>query len=246
MTTSRSPFDPIAGLYHRHWYDWYLPAALPALESLFFSRLDAQATVLDVCCGCGHVTAELLRRGFRVTGVDTSAALLEIAQRSMPQVDWQRQDVRSMRFPCAFHAALSTFDSLNHLLHLRDLQSAFDCVRKALRNGGLFVFDMNLREAFCVDMHNWSVSMTDTDVSLMRGTFDEQTSIARTELVWFERRDSHWERSESVIEETCYTQREIVDALTNAGFHAIECLPARQAGMHSEIGFGRMFFTALS
>src|SRR6516162_9100844 len=37
--------------------------------------------VLDVATGTGLVAAELLRRGFRVTGVDQSTEMLELARR---------------------------------------------------------------------------------------------------------------------------------------------------------------------
>ena len=62
-------------MYDSLWADWYLPAAMPALEKLVFSRVPNGARILDVCCGSGHVTTELVRRGYSVTGVDASAAL---------------------------------------------------------------------------------------------------------------------------------------------------------------------------
>jgi hypothetical protein len=51
-----SPYDPIAEFYRTAWADWYLPSVLPALDQLFFPVLAAGAQVLDVCCGCGHIT----------------------------------------------------------------------------------------------------------------------------------------------------------------------------------------------
>ena len=42
---------------------------------------DQPGRVLDVATGTGLVTAELLRRGFRVTGVDQSAEMLAVANR---------------------------------------------------------------------------------------------------------------------------------------------------------------------
>src|SRR5947208_12874629 len=55
MTDSpNSAYDETAGMYHALWADWYLPAAVPALEKLFFSKVPAGPRVLDVCCGPGH------------------------------------------------------------------------------------------------------------------------------------------------------------------------------------------------
>src|SRR4051794_22373065 len=91
-----SSYDPIAGMYHKLWADWYLPAALPALELLFFSKVPQGSRVLDVCCGSGHVTRELIRRGYAVTAVDASAELIALAKRDWPGVDWRVQDARNI------------------------------------------------------------------------------------------------------------------------------------------------------
>src|SRR5947199_7654567 len=142
MSNHISPYDPIAEMYHTLWADWYLPAALPALERLFFQEVPIGAKVVDVCCGSGHVTGELIRRGYQVTGIDGSAGLIEIARREWPEVDWRVQDVRRIMVEKrAYTGALSTFDSLNHLSSVGDLVEVFDGVRSALEPGGLFVFD---------------------------------------------------------------------------------------------------------
>ncbi len=108
-------------MYHSLWADWYLPAARPALENLFFSRVPAGARVLDLCCGSGHVTKELIARGYRVTGVDNSTQLIALAQRELPQAQFFVQDVTCLDVEGPFDAVLSTFDSLNHILDLAAL-----------------------------------------------------------------------------------------------------------------------------
>ena len=115
-------------------------AAKLALEKLFFSQVPASATVLDVCCGSGHVTKELVKRGYQVTGVD-SAALIAQARTDLPQVDLRVQDARLMQLPMRYDAALSTFDSLNHILCIDELRQVFERVHSVLAPSGLFVFD---------------------------------------------------------------------------------------------------------
>ncbi len=241
-----SIYDSFASLYHRHWANWYLPAALPVLEKLFFSRIPPQAQILDVCCGSGHVTRELARRNYRVTGVDVSEGLLSIAKNELPQVDWQKQDVRSMHLSQTYDAALSTFDSLNHILTIEDLEDVFRNVRRALKPEGLFVFDMNSREAFLTDMRSWSAEVGDGNVSLVRGFFDDEKQIASTEIVWFRREGENWLRSDSVVKEKCYPQTEILKALDNAGFESSTWVGGPEAGMKKGLGHGRIFFIALA
>jgi demethylmenaquinone methyltransferase/2-methoxy-6-polyprenyl-1,4-benzoquinol methylase len=53
----------------------------PRWRRFLVSRLPRGGHVLDVATGTGLVAAELLRRGFRVTGVDQSPEMLAIAHR---------------------------------------------------------------------------------------------------------------------------------------------------------------------
>src|SRR3954453_21890790 len=75
-----SSYDAVADFYQRAWNNWYLPVAKVAMEKLFFPALAPKLRVLDVCCGCGHVTRELVQRGYQVVGLDLSEALVRKAQ----------------------------------------------------------------------------------------------------------------------------------------------------------------------
>jgi SAM-dependent methyltransferase len=243
---SGSSYDDIAGMYHVLWANSYMPAALPALERLFFCRLSPQARVLDVCCGSGHVTSDLVKRGFLVTGVDSSAALIDIARQEMPQADFQVQDVRGLEVNGPFEGALSTFDSLNHILSLEDLHAVFSGVYKALGTGGLFVFDMNLEEAYSLDLHQWTVNIRHNAVGLSRGLYDTITHTAHTELIWFTQTGPNdcWQRRQSIVEERCYEKEDIIRALQFAGFRGIEVQAAVDLSVEKDFGYGRYFFSA--
>jgi SAM-dependent methyltransferase len=240
-----SSYDEIAEMYHLLWANWYLPAALPALESLFFRQVKAGSRVLDLCCGSGHVTQELVKRGYRVTGVDASAALIAIARREMPEADWRVQDARRLEMSERFDGVLSTFDSLNHILSLEELRAAFRGVCGVLKRRAPFVFDMNLEEAYTMDLRRWTVEMADDSVGLVRGTYDFATKLASTELVWFAKTENDlWRQQKSVVEQRCYPQAEIMRALKDAGFGEVKAIPARDAGVETEMNMGRVFFVA--
>lgn len=241
-----SSYDDVAVMYHTLWSNSYLPGALPALERLFFCQVLTTAHVLDVCCGCGHVTAELMRRGYTITGVDNSKELIEIARRELPQVEFHLQDVRHLTLQGPFDAALSTFDSLNHILNLGDLHSVFAGVYAALRKGGLFVFDMNLEEAYEVDLRQWTVNVRHDSVGMSRGMYDPVTHTAHTELIWFTQNGSKdcWQRRQSIVEERCYPKQDIVRALEFAGFRNVETYAATELAVDNDFGYGRYFFSA--
>ena len=241
-----SEYDNIAGMYHAMWGDWYLPAALPALEKLFFARIPAGSRILDVCCGSGHVTQELVRREYEVTGVDSSAELIAIAQKTLPQARFEVQDVRSLELKGEFDAAISTFDALNHMMTLDELCAVFSGVYGVLAPGGMFVFDMNLAQAYTTDLRQWHVNIDEASVGLVRGTYDFETKKAATELIWFRRNGDTdcWRKHESVVMERCYAEGEILATLYAAGFSNVQVTQAIAAGVTPAVGFGRIFVTA--
>ena len=244
-----SSYDSIAGMYHALWFDWYLPAAKPALEKLFFSRVAAGAEVLDVCCGSGHVTKELVRRGYRVTGVDQSAELIALARQHLPGTEFHVRDVCRSELEGSYQAALSTFDSLNHILNLEDLSRALRHIHQALMPGALFVFDMNLHEAYTIDLKQWAVDIHDNSVGMVRGQYDPVEKRARTELMWFSRSETDrncWQQRHSIVEQQCYPREEIVAGMYAAGFQQVETFMATELGVNPDLGFGRMFVSAVA
>ena len=67
----------------------------PFVELLARIAADAPATVVDLGCGPGNLTALLKRRWpqAQVTGVDSSPAMVERARREEPDIDWELADV---------------------------------------------------------------------------------------------------------------------------------------------------------
>jgi len=67
-------------------------------------------TVLDVGCGTGRHAIELARRGYKVTGIDVSAGMIEEARRhggtAGVTVTWIEADARDFPFEEPFDAAL--------------------------------------------------------------------------------------------------------------------------------------------
>jgi SAM-dependent methyltransferase len=178
--------------------------------------------------------------------VDSSSALIEHAREVLPGVHFVVQDARELQLATQFDAILSTFDSLNHILTLDGLREAFVRARRALRTGGLFVFDMNLQEAYVADLQDWAVTVDDSNVTLVRGSFDPASQKGATELIWFVREESAentWRQRRSIVEERCYPESDIMLAVREAGFEQIEAVSATDVGMRSTLAFGRFFFS---
>jgi SAM-dependent methyltransferase len=241
---SYTAYDPFAWFYSRGWGAEYHRQALGALEKLLLSRVPAGARLLDICCGTGDLARTLRGRGYRVTGIDGSGPMLAHARRNAPESSFVRADARQFSFPPVFHAAVSTFDSLNHVLALKELESVFRNVAGALRQGGVWVFDLNMAESFQTVWTSMWAEVEEESVYVARFGYNPASKTGRADITMF-RRSQHWERSDTTILERCYAPEEVRGALEAAGFSEIECREARDLGMHGDVALGRSFFSAV-
>jgi ubiquinone/menaquinone biosynthesis C-methylase UbiE len=131
-TSLPTAYQGLGWFYDRYWRG-LLSKAMPGLDKLVLSQLSRGARILDLCCGTGHITAVLARRGFRVTGLDGSEDMLRFARDNAPNVEFVAADMRCSCFSSSFDAVISTFDSLNHLLCLGDVKAALQGVHHALK-----------------------------------------------------------------------------------------------------------------
>ena len=105
-------------------------------------------SVLDLGCGTGRHAILLARSDLDVVGVDQSDAMLEharkLAQESKPgnSLTFIKGDVRDFDVGDTFDAALMMFNVLGYMTSNDDLLAALRSVRRHVRDGGLFVFDI--------------------------------------------------------------------------------------------------------
>jgi SAM-dependent methyltransferase len=101
--------------------------------------------VVDLGCGIGLLARELIDAGYGVFGIDISKAIIEIAHRRTPEVEFQVGSLFEVEIPrCRAVTAIS--EVLNYLFdpenEERDLGRVFRRVHEALVPGGVFVFDV--------------------------------------------------------------------------------------------------------
>jgi ubiquinone/menaquinone biosynthesis C-methylase UbiE len=113
-------------------------------------RLEPGAHVLDIACGVGRHSIELARRGYHVTGLDLSPALLKIAaqraERAGVQVNWVRADMREIPFTNQFDAAFNIFSSWGYLESESEDEKVLSAVARALKPGGAFLLETQHRD----------------------------------------------------------------------------------------------------
>jgi SAM-dependent methyltransferase len=239
-------YDDFAWFYHHYWADEFHHLALPVLERIWIPRLAGGARILDVCCGTGYLAGILARRGFRVTGVDASAAMIAYARENAPGAQFHVADVTDFRLPREFGGAVCTFDSLNHVIGCANLDAVLRRTADALVAGAPFTFDVLFEEAYQTHWgENFAIVRDDHVLTITGSRYDSRRRRARCTITMFRRIEGVWQRADVTVEEQCYTREQIDAALCRAGFGEIACYDARDLGMGGELGEGRVFYVAV-
>lgn len=185
--------------------------------------LGGPAEVLELACGTGRVTRELLRDGHHVFAFDVSPGMLRGARRRLDQADeLERQrahlfcaDMRSFSLRRRVPIAVCCFNSLEHLHRDQDVLACLSRVHDVLARDGLFIFDV----------HNPEPRVLGHSAKKVwgRGTFKGSDGG------WVRRSmTSHYHRTSQVHEVTIRYQRLAEDKSTPVGQAFSQKLEQRQ------------------
>lgn len=104
-----------------------------------------ESEILDLCCGHGRHAIPLAKRGYRVTGQDLSAFLLEKAEAEAADAGVSlrlvQSDMRQVPFEDEFDAVINIFSAFGYLESDEEDQKVLQQVHKALKAGGRFLLD---------------------------------------------------------------------------------------------------------
>ena len=218
--TSYSDYDRFAWVYNKHWGNTFTHLALQVLEKLVLPHLPPKARILDLCCGTGQLAQVLTACGFRVTGLDGSEEMLKFARENAPAAEFIVADARSFKLPHVYHAVVSTFDSLNHIMTLDELTDVFHKVYATLRKGGLFFFDLNTEEGYKATWHDSFDIVEDDQVCVVRSNYCPGERLAKFNTTIFYLQEG-WQRSDFTLFQKCHLEAEVRSALEAVGFTEI-------------------------
>jgi SAM-dependent methyltransferase len=118
--------------------------------------------VLDLACGTGPHLVRLAERGYRLVGLDLSARNIDYLRRRLGarglQAELRVGDMTRFRLPEPVDAAICMQDSQGHLLTNEALLAHLRSVARALRPGGVYVFDRYLASSWTNPARSWSWS----------------------------------------------------------------------------------------
>lgn len=134
-----SGYDEIHQLYHERRVKnfWSVRPDINALVK----RLSKGDSILDVGCGSGYIASILEKQGFKVTGIDVSRKMLELAKKNAPSSRFLKMDMRTLGFPPRSFDGVICLYSIIHVPR-RFHQGILKGFHRVLKPGGLLATHM--------------------------------------------------------------------------------------------------------
>lgn len=193
-----------------------------------YDRLPTQ--LLDVACGTGGFSLQFAKMGMSVTAADPSPEMLSVAQKKASATDLDImlvcQSARDTKLPYAVDGAVCCLDSINHIIDKRELKASFRAVAAAVKDGGLFIFDVNTPFKHRNILSGNTFVIENDDVYCVWQNSDcEKNGIVGICLDFFGKgADGKYIRTTEEFAERAYTDEEIRNMLEPAGLEVVAVL----------------------
>ncbi len=142
------------------------------------AELKPGMTILDLACGFGRHTNRLAQMGYTMTGVDLMPGFLDLARKDAAArgvtVDYRQGDMRQLDFEAAFERVFLLFTAFGYFDDEDNLRVLQNCAR-ALKPGGLLIFDVQNRDTALVGFRPSFVTEKEGNLMIDRMTFDPLT-----------------------------------------------------------------------
>lgn len=220
------PYSRLAEIYdyvmrhvdYVHWADY--------IQSIFSRCRVTPRTILELACGTGSLAEILCQRGYDVTGVDRSEAMIAVARRKAAhygdRLSFMPGDMTDPPVRTRFDAILCMYDSINYLLDLDAVRCMLEQTRSRLTPDGLMIFDacteINSRRYF----HKYTEKEgTDEFAYIRHSEYLEQERIQVNEFRLFFKRGDRFDHHVERHEQRIYPVSQVMEACRLAGFDVL-------------------------
>jgi len=205
-------FDAHAPYYDQNGFTQNTVAEVDFLLTLY--PIVPNSRILDIGCGTGRHSVELAKRGYRVTGLDLSEGMLNVARAKAEaagvEVTWIQADATDFSFEDSFDAAICLCEGGVGLIEksenaeVHDL-AIFQNIARSLAPNAPFVLTA---------LNGYSIIRQMKDEMVHEGRFDTATMMANYQDQW----DLPEGSVIKTIRERLFIAPEVVRMLQSAGF----------------------------
>jgi len=144
-----NPFGKYSKYYDLLYHDKDYLREVEFISKLLDANMPNGLSILELGCGTGRHAAILAENKWFIDGIDISIDMLKAAEsrkKMLPKDATDRLkfihgDIRNFDTGKQYDVILSLFHVVSYLNSNKDISEMFDCVKKHLKPGGIFIFD---------------------------------------------------------------------------------------------------------
>ncbi len=195
----------------------------PYVADFIKRHIKKGSEVLEMACGSGSLT-KLLEKEYELSSFDISEEMLKIAEEKVKGFkNFSKQDMRSFSYDKSFDAIICLCDSINYILKEDQLIEVFEGVKKHLKDGGLFIFDVNTIYNFEENFSDEIFYEDGDDYFYVWDNFyDSEKTLNYYSLIIFRKEESGYEKSYEEHVERAYDIDSLKEILLKNKFKKIE------------------------
>jgi SAM-dependent methyltransferase len=191
--------------------------------------------VLDVACGTGNTMGPMIARGYALTGVDVSRAMIAEARRKLgDRACLLVGDMRDLPALGAFDLVWCLGDALNYLDTAEELAATFAGIRRNLAPGGVVAFDVNTLATFRT-LYSSLLAVPERDrVVVVEGRGPRDVAAGGAATAWIDRLQREpsgwWSRTRTEHHHRHHPEDVLRGALARAGIDCVAVVGADASG----------------
>lgn len=179
--------------------------------------------ILEMACGTGGLT-EKLARDYKIHAFDLSDDMLSVCENKIRSKNLKlfKQNMVGFSAPASYDAIISVGDSLNYLTDEKDFEAAIKSSYDHLKNGGIFIFDLNTEYKF-KNIPPVTVDEVEDVLYLWENIYDEEEKLNTYGVNFFRNiKDNDYRRFYEEHLERAYDLSFVKNLLEKTGFKDIE------------------------
>lgn len=185
---------------------------------LGFTKLNAGAHVQDLACGTGRHSIYLNSLGYEVVGLDLSKnSILKAKESESDTLHFYLHDMREVFQEGSFDAVFNLFTSFGYFEKEEDNLKVIESVFKALKPGGIFVFDYLSADVVLAELPGHEIKAVDGYIFEINKTFSN--GKIQKEIT-INREGQSMSYTESV---SAFSRKYLVDLIKNVGLELEHC-----------------------
>lgn len=183
--------------------------------------------ILELGCGSGNITIELLEKGYDIVGVDFSDEMLEIAKEKTidykDRIFFLNQDIRDIDIDIyEIDTVIAANDTFNYITDEDELKYIFKYIYDRLKKGGAFVFDISSYYKISTILANNTFGETTENMAyIWENFYDEQEEEIQMDINIFVKEGENYLRFEEFHTQKAHKTEKIKELLENSGYENI-------------------------